>query len=221
MSQMELLTESIKAGDADRVSEILDREPDLTNLMTAGGASPLLLALYYGHRNIAHLMVDRGHVLSIHEAAAYGDLVRVRALIEAEPELTDRVSPDGHLPLGLACFFLNAEVVNYLVEKGTDVNAASQNSQRVTPLHAAAASQSVSIARSLLEHGADANARQNSGFTALHSAAQNGQLQMIQLLLEHGGQPALKADNGKTPFDVALENGQLEAAQFLSPAEKD
>jgi uncharacterized protein len=221
MSQMEHLTEAIKAGDANNVSEILDREPGMTNLLTASGASPLLLAIYYGHQKIARLIVDRGHPLSIHEAAAYGDLGRVRELVEADPELVHRFSPDGYQPLGLSCFFLNNEIAEYLLGKGADVNIASQNNQRVTPLHAAAASQSVTIVRMLLQHGADPNSRQNGGFTPLHSAAQNGQIEMIQLLLEHGAQPELKAENGKTPFDMALENDHLESARLLDPAAKD
>jgi ankyrin repeat protein len=212
---MEMLTTAIKTGDAQKVTEILDQQPDLTNQLSEGGASPLLLAIYYGHQAIAKLIVDRGHVLSIHEAAALGDLVRVRELVEAESELANRVASDGHLPLGLACFFLHEEIVEYLLEKGANVNAASQNNQRVAPLHAASASRSVSIVRTLLEHGADPNARQNGGSTALHSAAQNGQVEMIQLLLRHSAQANARTEEGETPLDLAQRNNFTEAITLL------
>jgi uncharacterized protein len=220
MSDIEMLTTAIKTGDAQKVTEILDQQPDLTNQLTEGGASPLLLAIYYGNQAIAKLIVDRGHVLSIHEAAAFGDLMRVRELVEVEPELANRVGSDGHLPLGLACFFLHKDIVEYLLEKGANVNDASQNNQRVTPQHAASASRSVSIVKMLLEHGADPNARQNGGSTALHSAAQNGQVEMIQLLLDHGAQTDVRTEGGQTPFDLAQQNNHTDAADLLKPARK-
>jgi uncharacterized protein len=221
MTRMEALTAAIMSGDAQSTAEILEAEPGLNSLVTSGGATPLLLALYYGNRDIAQLIIRRGHELSLHEAAAYGDLTRVRELVEAQPELVNRTSADGHWPLGLACFFIHPPIVDYLIEKGADVNAASQNNQRVTPLHAAAASRSVSIASTLLENGADVNTRQNGGFTPLHAAAQNGQVALIKLLLEYGAQPDVKADNGQTPFDQARQNDHAEAANLLKPVTSD
>jgi uncharacterized protein len=221
MTRMEALTAAIMSGDAQSAAEILEVEPGISSLVTAGGATPLLLALYYGNRDIAQLIIRRGHELSVHEAAAFGDLTRVRELVEAEPELVNRTSADGHWPLGLACFFVQPQIVDYLLEKGADVNAASQNNQRVTPLHAAASSRSVSIAGMLLENGADVNARQNGGFTPLHAAAQNGQVALIKLLLEYSALLDVKADNGQTPFDHARQNDHAEAANLLKPTESD
>jgi uncharacterized protein len=218
MTQIKSLIEAIQSGNAKLAEEILQQEPGITNQRSEGGASPMLLAIYHGKLDIAQLIVQSGHTLSIREAAAYGDLERVRELVEAEPELTNRVGSDGHLPLALSCFFLNIEIAKYLLGKGADVNAASQNNQRVTPLHAAAASQSVAITQMLLQHGADANARQNGGFTPLHSAAQNGQIDLIKLLLEHGAQPDVKADDGKTPLDLAEEYNHSEAANLIKSA---
>jgi uncharacterized protein len=221
MSDIEMLTTAIKTGNAQKVTEILDQQPDLLNQLTEGGASPLLMAIYYGNEVIAKLIVDRGHVLSIHEAAAFGDLMRVRELVEAESELANQVGADGHLPLGLACFFLHEDIVEYLLEKGANVNDASQNNQRVTPLHAASASRSVSIVRTLLEHGADPNARQNGGFTALHSAAQNGQVEMIRLLLAQEAQADVRNEDGETPLDIAQKNNFTEAVTLLKTGQGD
>jgi uncharacterized protein len=217
MTLLDQLFDAIKHGDEQKTAELIDQHPDLLLQAAPDGPTPLLLALYYNNRPISNLIIERGHTLTIHEAAAYGDAVRVRALVEGQPDLVNQPGPDGHYPLGLACFFLNTAVVEYLIRMSADVNAASQNDQRVTPLHAAAASRSISLARLLLENGADPNARQNGGFTPLHSAAQNGQVELIEVLLEHGAQRNVLTDDGKTPFDLAVDYKHPEELDLLKP----
>lgn len=49
------------------------------------------------------------------------------------------------------------------------------------------------IASTLLESGADANAKSKAGFTPLHLSAQKGHYDMTNLLIEHGADPNHKA----------------------------
>jgi ankyrin repeat protein len=55
-----------------------------------------------------------------------------------------------------------------------------------TPLHVAVVSGHTSIARLLLEHAADANARDTNSVTPLHEAIERGNLDIAQLLISHG-----------------------------------
>src|SRR4029077_10426673 len=115
-----------------------------------------------------------GLELTVSEAAASGDLGRVRGLVDGDPALACAFGPDGFHPLGLAAFFHHAEVVTFLIAAGADVSAPSRNSMRVTALHSAIAGQDRESTLALIAAGADVNAKQQDDFTALHAAAQNG-----------------------------------------------
>ncbi len=217
MENQEAFLDAIKAGDVNRVQALLEQNPELVNARMEDDLSPVMVATYYGQREVAQLLARRSPNLTIFEASATGDLERVRALLRLDPSLANAFASDGFQPLGLASFFDYPEVVRLLVESGADVNNPSNNVQRVTPLHSAAAAQDVETARLLLERGADPNARQAGGFTPLHTAGENGQIEMIRLLLEHGADPAVQAEDGKSPLDLAQERGFEEAIKLLSP----
>ena len=72
----------------------------------------------------------------------------------------------------------NADLVNgaasVLMANGADVRTAAKNAMKVTSLHAAAAGKWIDIAKILLEHGADPNARQMRGYVPLHEIAGQG-----------------------------------------------
>jgi len=73
----------------------------------------------------------------------------------------------------------------------------------------------VEIVKMLLEAGADANARQESGFVPLHVAASNGNAALVELLLKHGARADAKTDDGKTAGEMAAERGHKELAEKL------
>lgn len=206
------LFSAIRGGDLSQVATLLDANPALLSTRDDKGVSPILTAAYHGKPDIARLFVDRGARLDIFEAAALGDLARVRELAED----ANATSPDGFQPLGLACFFGQDAVAEFLiVEAGADVHVASKNQMRVQPLHAAAARRSARLVGLLLGKGADPNARQHLGYTALHAAAQHGDEATAELLLKAGADPALASDDGKTPADYAETAGHSALAARL------
>lgn len=151
--------------------------------------SEILQALYRGEP--VEAAVERLDVL---EAAALGRVERLRALLDADPELVHTRAPDDFTPLHYAAFFGGPEAARLLVERGADVNAWARNDQlEVMPLHSAAAARQTESARILLEHGADANAPQRGGFTPMDAAVQNGDAELRELLLAHG---AREPDSG-------------------------
>jgi ankyrin repeat protein len=118
--------------------------------------------------------------------------------------------------LHFAAFFNRPEIALQLISRGSDVNVASKNAMKVTPLHSAAAAHSDEIGRLLLEEGANADARQQGGWTALHAAAQNGDLEMVRDLLRHQADPLARNDEGKTAADIAAEKGHAKVVELLS-----
>jgi ankyrin repeat protein len=215
MSATQGILEAIKTGDVARVNEMLESDPTLANSKNENGVSAVLLATYYGRSEIAKALLEKGVELDIFEAAAVGLPERALEILDDRPELVNEYTDDGFTPLGLAAFFCHPDVARLLMERGADVNAASKNTQRVTPLHSAVSRRQTMIAQALLFHGASVNAKQQSGVTPLHQAAHNGQAEMVRLLLDHGADPRARMDDGQTPLMMALETGEREVIDLL------
>ncbi|HXB54354.1 MAG TPA: ankyrin repeat domain-containing protein [Vicinamibacteria bacterium] len=197
------LIEAVKKGDAPAVNRLLDDNPALLRAQTDEGVSAILLAVYYRQPEIAQAFLARGAVLSLFESCALGRLDRVSQILAEDSAALRSYSPDGHTPLGLACFFGHRDIVRLLIEKGADVNAASKNAQRVAPLHAATARPDAEIVEALLRAGADPKRQQEAGITPLHEAAAAGQEAIARLLIAHGAERDARADDGRTAADLA------------------
>lgn len=210
------LFEAIRAGDASRVSQLLEAAPGLAGARAPEGTSAVLLAIYCGHPEMVRLFEDQGVVLDLFEACAAGRPERVAALVGGDPALVGGYSDDGYPALGLAVFFGHEDIAGMLIERGADVNAASRNNQRVTPLHAAAARHNTKLVGDLLARGADPDASQGGGITALHEAAFHGDGEIVELLLGYGADPRHKTAEGKTAADMATERGHAELATQLA-----
>ena len=213
----ELFT-AIKGGDKATVERLLERDRALVDAQDESGLSPILAALYRGQRDIAAAIRRRRPKLTVFEAAAAGDLARVREILARDPAQANAIAPDGYSPLGLAAFFKRREVVRFLLDAGADPRPASHQGG-FTPLHSAVATDAgtsdIEIVRMLLAKGADPNAKSQSGSTPLHTIAFTGDRASLDLLLEHGADPAISNSDGKTPADIARERGHPEIAGLL------
>jgi ankyrin repeat protein len=206
----------VTQGDVLQVKEMLSKVPSLAQARDDRGVSAILKATYYGRKEVLAVLLASGPELNVFEAAATGQTDRIRLLISANAGLVNTFSADGFTPLGLAVFFGHRDATEVLLSAGAEVNLASRESMKVTPLQSAAAGRRPEIARILIAHGANVNASQpDMGFTALHEAASNGDIEFAKLLLDHGANINAKTSDGKTPLAFALERKQAEMAAFL------
>ena len=206
---------AVTQGNTTRVGELLDQAPALIETRSSQGVSALLMALYYGQRDMAEYLARRGAPLTIFEAAALGRVEQVTALLAEQPDLAHAYSPDGFQPLGYAAFFGQPAVADLLLAHGADPNSPSRNAMRVRPLHSATAARQLGIVQSLLAFGADPNAVQENDFTPLHNAAQNGDRAMIETLLQAGAHVGARSRDGRAAADFAREAGHAEIADWL------
>jgi ankyrin repeat protein len=206
---------AIRAGNAGEVQAMLDADPALATSKDERGQSPVVAAIYSGRTEIRDAMVARGVPLEFHEAAAAGQLDRVKQLVAKNPELAKASSPDGFPVFALAAAFGHLPVARYLFETGADMNAAATNGSGYNALTGAVAGGHSEIAAWLLENGADPNYRYGPGYTPLITAAANGRLDILKALLAHGADLHAKTNDGKTALAIAEERKHTEVAAFL------
>ncbi|HVM16254.1 MAG TPA: SRPBCC domain-containing protein [Gaiellaceae bacterium] len=186
---------------------------------TTRPVSPVRDALYRGDRPAAEAAA--GGELDVFDAAALGRVERLRALLDADPELVRAFSDDGFTPLHLACFSGGGDAVRLLVERGAPLDAVARSPfAEVPPLGTAAFARRLDAARALLDAGADPNGRGARGFTPLQTAAQNGDVPMVELLLERGADPELRADDGLAAADRARTGGHVQVLALLGHGSK-
>lgn len=162
-------------------------------------------------------------------ASGRGDLAAVRAML-ASGQRVDTRGPRGETALLRASRGGHGEIVELLLNEGADANAASGeyegvwrtvNGQQIyqrdfhlfsTPLMEAAGEGRVSLMRTLIEHGAEADAVSYNGMTALDLATRSGSHDAMRLLL------AAKADVNDGSLASAAGNGDHEAVGLLLAA---
>src|SRR6266576_5387347 len=93
-SEQEFL-DAIKKGNSARVGELLKQNPELIKASTKNGTTPVLLAVYARHPDIAESLLAAGIEPDIFESAALGKVERVRELLKQHPELANAFSSDG------------------------------------------------------------------------------------------------------------------------------
>lgn len=211
----EIFIKAVTGGDAAKVTSMLRSNPQLASTRDTNGRSAVLLAIYYGKKDIASILVESGISLTIFEAAAIGETKVVKSLITKDKSQIDAYAPDGFFPLGLAIFFGHPETALALLEAGAKVNLASKESMRVTPLHTAVAAHQLLIARELIKRGANVNARSENDFVPLHEASARGELEFAKLLLDNGADINAKTKDGKTPLEFAISANKPEMVKFL------
>jgi len=158
----------------------------------------------------------------IHDAAARGDLAKVKALLKDNPELVSSRDNWGDTPLDMAVRYRHKDVVKLLLAKGVDINAKTGG---YPPLFTAVESGQKEIVELLLAKGAEVNAKIGDGETPLHMASTGiaSRKDIAELLLAKGADINAKTtadrngglDKGGTPLHLAAEDGHKDVVELL------
>lgn len=145
------------AGDKERVSKLLDGNPDLIGAYSNDGWTPLHLACFFGQPTIAEALIARGAEVSARSRNAA-----------------------KNTPLHAAVAGRNAEAVRALLEHGADVNARQEGGW--TALHSASQNGDAEMVRLLIAAGASVTVRADNQQNPLDLAMGKGHQAVVDLL---------------------------------------
>jgi ankyrin repeat protein len=208
------------------------------------GGTPLIAALFWGHREVAAVLAERGvPPRNLRAAAGLDDVGLINELLPEPGRPTRQAGahrafyrPHGGFPdwqpsgdpkeivdeaLSWAARNDAVLAIGRLHRLGADLDT---DVYRGTPLIWAAARGKVPAARQLLQLGADPDRRatfggprHGEGVTALHLAAQSGHLDVLTVLLDGGADPKIRDElYDSTPAGWAEHDGNEAARELLA-----
>jgi ankyrin repeat protein len=149
----------------------------------------------------ARLLVERGAACDLTVASAVGDLDRVRAWLDRNPERISEIRPNGRRPLTAALAFRHREVARLLLERGANPSWPEAGSPHGASLRISAGDGDQEMVELLLAHGADPFSDIDSGGSAL-AAAKTPEIRT--LLAAKAGERELD------PYDLVWQNADDE-----------
>ncbi|HEX4170749.1 MAG TPA: ankyrin repeat domain-containing protein [Bryobacteraceae bacterium] len=169
-----------------------------------------------------------------------GDLENVKRALAEKPELLNTKNESGQSSFLLAKYYRQPTMAEYLLSLDPQLDIFSKcvagltnealveidreptllqahNSDGWTPLHLAAFFGHPDLAKGLLNHGAEVDARSTNAMqnTPLHAAAAGGNAALIEVLLAAGADVNATQHGGWTALHSAAQTGNLEMADIL------
>ncbi len=151
------------AGQVDAALEEIDRNPSLLTMHNSDGWTPLHLAAFFGHPELAKALINRNAAV---------DALSTNAM--------------QNTPLHAAAAGGSMASVALLLDAGADVNARQHGGW--TALHAAAQNGNHEMVKLLLSHGADPGLRAENNQSPLDLALMHGKGDIAALLEQQGAQ---------------------------------
>ena len=148
----------------------------------------------------------------IAKAAMDGDASAIKRLLETGTNINEPDSRHGWTPLFWAIYYNKPDIVQLLLNEGALVNI--QDAEGNSPLMIATSSE-YAILHTLIEKGADVNARNKRGETALISSANAGNEKMVKKLICNGAVVDMRDADAIT---YAENNKQINIVQLLYKA---
>lgn len=206
-----------EADDADDLLQALAGRTDGVPPVSENGETPFLYCTYRGKTKCVEALRARGG-LTLHEAAASGDVAGIDACLAAAPWTVQTLSGDGWTALHLAAFLGQDAALLRLLDHGADARQWGRAFDANVALHAACAGRRLGKGAfvQLIAATGDPDISQKSGYTALMIAAGNGFTDAVDALLASGADRTKKTGDGKSAADFARERGHEELAKTLA-----
>jgi len=226
---------AVLASDKDRVEFLLSKGADI-NKPNAQGLAPVHIAARQRDSAMLTFLAERHADIEARDADGWTPLlyavlrnhVPSIEVLSAHDASLEEAAPGNFTPLALALEEGDFFAAKALIDSRAKVNTAS-GADHLTPLMVIASQpqaerrstslaqgpSSIELAKTLIERGANVNAKTTKGMTALMIAAAHDNVPMIGVLIQAGANVDAKTPEGKTALDIAKDNQNDEAAQQI------
>ncbi|MBO1582565.1 ankyrin repeat domain-containing protein [Bacillus sp. XF8] len=157
MNPIVAITNAVMKGEQENVVALINEDQNLVHSYSEDGWTPLHLAAYFGHKEIANFLLKKGANLHIKAK-----------------------NRNENTPLQAAIANKKIEMATFLIGQGADVNAVQSGGW--TGLHEAVLLGDEEIVALLIENGADKSIKKNDGKTAYDIALEKGHQHLLHLV---------------------------------------
>ncbi|MCW5554392.1 MAG: ankyrin repeat domain-containing protein [Verrucomicrobiae bacterium] len=224
----QLIHLAAESGDVTILGSLLSAGADV-EARARSGLSPLGIALLHKRDAAVAMLRARGASENLFDAVVLDLPEKAVGLLALKPSLGREGNQFEFTPMHLAVALERPAILKVLLEEqvSPDIPAGRTG---ISPLHVAAACNRTNAIRLLIQHGANAELRDNSGCTPLHYATARGSMAVAALLLELGARPdipvfsepsRMRISNlqpGNTALHFAVAAGQTNIVALLLKA---
>ncbi|PRP86824.1 Protein F53A10.2, isoform a [Planoprotostelium fungivorum] len=188
-----MLHELVKKNDLEGLEKHLRKEKGTNvDVKDETGQTPLHIAAYDGHFNIAYLLLSRGADVNSRDQQQWTPL--------------HCSTNQGHL-----------KISSLLLSRGSDPNAVNIN--RATPFHYVVRSEYsedlIEVLHLMMENRADIDCKNNAGETPLMGAVSKKMTETVRFLIDYGANVNVKTSSGRTPLHYAVEMNARDISVIL------
>jgi ankyrin repeat protein len=163
----------------------------------------------------------------LHYSAEIGDLKKIKLLIGQiqirlgiEIDVNETINESSQTPLMIASGNGHADIVDFLLQNGANVNAVNRSGEtaliRIAQNSIINKDVQLTIVEQLILAGSTINAQEKYGKTALILATESDSPKTVRKLLENGADISIKDDNEDTALNIAISNKMTEIETIIT-----
>jgi ankyrin repeat protein len=156
--QQKQLYSAVKTGNLEKVREIIENN----RLLIKEASGMLLLCEAIKTENV--------------------EIIRLLLAFGVEVNDEDKILYDNEIPLSIACYSGNLEIVQLVLDYGAIINTCREDPEYLNPLMCAVINSDLNLVKLLVERGADVNVLRAGGSSALSIAIQGKCQDIVEYL---------------------------------------
>ncbi|XP_053244896.1 fibronectin type 3 and ankyrin repeat domains protein 1 isoform X1 [Podarcis raffonei] len=205
------LHRAVSRNDVDQVLTILKGRQVVVDTLNKLGFTALMVASQKGYTRLAQILVENGADVNRKNAsgkdslmiACYAGHLDIAKYLRSQGASWLSRDLGGCTAMHWAADGGHVDVIEWMVKDGCQIDPKDTGLEWTPLMRLCAITGKADVATTLLDAGADVNAKDKDGKTPLMVAALNNHEELVALLLERGADPDVKNEFGKGALEMA------------------